>query len=182
MLNSKRFTGTRVRHLVHLTALCLCLSGSLTNLVQAQSATDLALLKSTAPDRAAKLAAAAKLEGGITLYTSIAEKDLKPLIDPFEKKYGVKVTTWRASGDSVMNRTINETRAKRYNVDLVHAGTVELEVLHREKMLQAVASPHFTELMPGSVPAHKEYATTISSMWVQAYNTGSVKTAELPKT
>jgi hypothetical protein len=56
MLNSKRFTGTRVRHLVHLTALCLCLSGSLTNLVQAQSATDLALLKSTAPDRAAKLA------------------------------------------------------------------------------------------------------------------------------
>ena len=85
MLNSKRFTGTRVRHLVHLTALCLCLSGSLTNLVQAQSATDLALLKSTAPDRAAKLAAAAKLEGGITLYTSIAEKDLKPLIDPFKK-------------------------------------------------------------------------------------------------
>jgi iron(III) transport system substrate-binding protein len=81
-----------------------------------------------------------------------------------------------------MNRTINETRAKRYNVDLVHAGTVELEVLYREKMLQAVASPHFTELMPGSVPAHKEYATTIYSMWVQAYNTGSVKAAELPKT
>ena len=182
MLNSKRFTVTPVRHLARSVALCFCLSASLASMAQAQSATDLALLKSTAPDRAAKLAAAAKLEGGITLYTSIAEKDLKPLIDPFEKKYGVKVTTWRASGDSVMNRTINETRAKRYNVDLVHAGTVELEVLYREKMLQAVASPHFTELMPGSVPAHKEYATTIYSMWVQAYNTGSVKAAELPKT
>jgi iron(III) transport system substrate-binding protein len=36
--------------------------------------------------------------------------------------------------------------------------------------------------MPGSVPAHKEYATTIYSMWVQAYNTGAVKKAELPKT
>ena len=82
MLNSKRSTVVRVRHLVHLTTLCLCL-GSLTSLVQAQSATDVALLKSTAPDRAAKLAAAAKLEGVITLYTSIAEKDLKPLIDPF---------------------------------------------------------------------------------------------------
>jgi iron(III) transport system substrate-binding protein len=59
---------------------------------------------------------------------------------------------------------------------------VELEVLHREKMLQAVASPHFADLMPGSVPAHKEYATTIYSMWVQAYNTGSVKKTDLPKT
>ena len=144
--------------------------------------TDPALLTSAAPDRSAKLAAAAKAEGALTLYTSIAERDLKPLIEPFEKKYGVKVSTWRASGDSVMNRTINETRAKRYNVDVVHAGAVELEVLHREKMLQTVASPHFSELMAGSVPAHKEYATTIYSMWVQAYNSGSIKKTELPKT
>lgn len=144
--------------------------------------TDPALLRSTAPDRSAKLAAAAKAEGTLTMYTSIAEKDLKPLIEPFEKKYGVKVNTWRASGDSVLNRTINETRAKRYNVDLVHAGAVELEVLSREKLLQQVASPHFADLMPGSVPPHKEWASTIYSMWVQAYNTGSVKKTELPKT
>ena len=77
MLNSKRSTVFRVRHFVHLMTLCLCL-GSLSGLAQAQSATDMALLKSTAPDRSAKLAAAAKLEGGITLYTSIAEKDLNP--------------------------------------------------------------------------------------------------------
>ena len=143
-------------------------------------ATDPTLLRSTAPDRAAKLIAAAKAEGSITLYTSIAEKDLKPLIEPFEKKYGIKVNTWRASGDSVMNRTISETRAKRYNVDVVHAGAVELEVLSREKMLQPTASPHFADLMPGSVPAHKEWAATIYSLWVQAYNTGSVKKTELP--
>ena len=46
---------------------------------------DANLLRSTAPDRSAKLAAAAKVEGALTLYTSIAEKDLKPLIEPFEK-------------------------------------------------------------------------------------------------
>jgi len=85
MLNSKRLTVTPVRHFARWTALCLCLSGCFSSLAQAQTSTDLTLLKSTAPDRASKLAAAAKLEGGITLYTSIAEKDLKPLIDPFEK-------------------------------------------------------------------------------------------------
>lgn len=149
-------------------------------LLAAQPA-DAGLLRSTSPDRASRLQAAARAEGSVTLYTSIAEKDLKPLLEPFEKKYGIKVNTWRASGDSVLNRTINETRAKRYNVDVVHAGAVELEVLFREKMLQPVASPHFADLMPGSVPAHKEWAATIYSLWVQAYNTSVVKKSELPQ-
>jgi len=145
-------------------------------------AIDPAVLRTASPERSAKLAAAARLEGALTLYTSIAEKDLKPLIEPFEKKYGVKVSTWRASGDSVMNRTLNETRAKRFTVDVVHAGAVELEVLHREKMLQAMGSPYFSELMDGSVPTHKEWVATLYSVWAQAYNTGTVKKSELPKT
>jgi iron(III) transport system substrate-binding protein len=142
---------------------------------------DPALLTSTAPDRAAKLQAAAKLDGSLTMYTSIAEKDLKPIIEPFEKKYGIKVVTWRASGDSVLNRTLNENRAKRYTADLVHAGAVELEALSREKVLQKVSSPHFADLMPGSVPEHREWAATIYSLWVQAYNTNAVKKADAPK-
>ena len=143
---------------------------------------DSALLNSTASDRAARLMAAAKVEGSLTMYTSIAEKDLKPIIEPFEKKYGIKVNTWRASGDSVLNRTLNENRAKRYTADRVHAGAVELEALSREKVLQPVTSPHFTDLMPGSVPAHREWASTIYSLWVQAYNTNSVKKGDAPTT
>lgn len=150
-------------------------------LLQAQSF-DPGLLNSSAPDRTAKLVAAAKIEGSLTMYTSIAEKDLKPIIEPFEKKYGIKVNTWRASGDSVLNRTLNENRAKRYTADLVHAGAVELEALYREKVLQPVTSPHFADLMPGSVPAHREWASTIYSLWVQAYNTNTVKKGDAPKT
>jgi len=176
MLNLNRFAGVNRR-----TLWLAILSFVLPVFANAQ-AFDPAVLRSTAPDRTAKLVAAARLEGALTLYTSIAERDLKPLIEPFEKKYGVKVSTWRASGDSVMNRTLNETRAKRLTVDVVHAGAVELEVLHREKMLQGVASPYFGELMEGSVPAHKEWASTLYSVWAQAYNTSTVKKSELPTT
>ena len=42
-------------------------------------------------DRMDKIAAAAKKEGTLTLYTTIAEKDLPAIIKPFEQKYGVKV-------------------------------------------------------------------------------------------
>jgi iron(III) transport system substrate-binding protein len=139
------------------------------------------VVKNPAADRTAKLMALSKAEGSsVTIYTSIAEKDLRGIFDPFEKKYGIHVNIWRASGDSCLARTITEARGHRYTVDVFHAGAVELEALHREKLLQAVASPHFSDLMPGSLPAHKEWASTLFSLWVQAYNTNVMKKADLP--
>jgi iron(III) transport system substrate-binding protein len=36
--------------------------------------------------------------------------------------------------------------------------------------------------MPGAVPKHREWAATILSVWVQAYNTQAVKKEDLPRT
>jgi hypothetical protein len=83
------------------------------------------VVKTPGPERTNRLKEFAKGEGGsLSLYTSIAERDLKIIFDPFEKKYGIKVNVWRASGDSVLARTINEARGKRYTVDVFHAGAV----------------------------------------------------------
>ncbi len=125
---------------------------------------------------------AAKKEGTLTLYTTIAEKDLPAIIKPFEDKYGIKVNVWRAGTDKVLQRAVAETRAKKYEFDAVHFGAPEMEALSREKILAPVNSPVHKDLLPGSVPAHKEWAATILSVWVQAYNTQAVKKSELPKT
>jgi len=141
------------------------------------------VVKTPSPDRTNRLKEFAKTEGGaLSLYTSIAERDLKIIFDPFEKKYGIKVNVWRASGDSVLARTITEARGKRYTVDVFHAGAVELEALSREHLLQKVASPNFADLMPGSLPEHKEWASTLLSLWVQAYNSQAFGKNDLPKT
>jgi iron(III) transport system substrate-binding protein len=132
-------------------------------------------------DRMERIVAAAKQEGELTLYTTIAERDLKTIISPFEKKYGIKVTVWRAGTDKVLQRTVQEQRAKRYTVDAVHFGAPEMEALAREKILAAVKSPVHGDLMEGSVPGHRQWASTILSVWVQAYNTNAVKKADLPK-
>jgi iron(III) transport system substrate-binding protein len=145
-------------------------------------AADSSLLTSTAPDRHEKLEAAAKKEGSLSLYTSIAQKDLQPIIEPFEKKYGIKVNVWRASGDTTLQRVIQEQRAGRYTVDVVHFGAPELEALRREKLLQPVSSPVFADLIDGAVPSHREWFSTLLSVWVQAYNTNLVKKEDLPKT
>ena len=133
-------------------------------------------------DRMQKIEAAAKKEGTLTLYTTIAEKDLPAILGPFEKKYGVKVNVWRAGTDKVLQRTVQEARAGRYDVDVVHFGSPEMEALAREKILAPVTSPVQDDLLAGSVPAHHKWAATILSVWVQAYNTNAVKKEDLPKT
>ncbi len=144
-------------------------------------AQDASLLLYEGADRGQKLLAAAQKEGSLTLYTSIAEKDLQPLIAPFEKKYGIKVRTWRAGSDKVLQRTLTETAGKRYEVDVIHISAPEMEALHLEKVLQPVNNPAFKDLLPGTVPAHREWVATLLTVFVQAYNTRQVKKEDLPK-
>ena len=145
------------------------------------TAQDASLLSYDKPDRAEKVLAAAKKEGTLTLYTSIAEKDIPPLITAFEKKYGIKVKIWRAGSDKVLQRTLTETSGKRYEVDAIHISAPELEALHLEKVLQPVSNPAFKELLPGTVPAHREWVATLLTVFVQAYNTNQLKKDDLPK-
>src|SRR2546422_8414564 len=104
-------------------------------------AQDASLLRYDGPDRGRKLIAAAQKEGSFALYTSFAEKDLPPLTAVFEKRYGVKVRVWRANSEKVVQRTLAEAAARRYEVDAVHSSALEMEELHREKILQTGAPP-----------------------------------------
>jgi iron(III) transport system substrate-binding protein len=144
-------------------------------------AQDYSILNYSGPDRTEKLLAAAKQEGGLTLYTSIAEKDMPLLKADFEKRYGIKLTVWRAGSAQVLQRSITETAAKRYTVDAIHIGAPEMEALHREQILQPVASPVFKDLIPDAVAKHREWASTMLTVWVQTYNTTKIKKSELPK-
>ena len=134
------------------------------------------------PDRLERIAAAARKEGALTLYTTIAEKDLATVVKPFEAQYGIKVTVWRAGTDKILQRTLAEATANRNEVDVIHFGSPEMEALAREKVLLAVDDPVYQELLPGSVPAHKQWAATLLSVWVQAYNTNLIQKSDLPKT
>jgi iron(III) transport system substrate-binding protein len=144
-------------------------------------AQDPSLLNYAGADRAQKIVAAAQKEGTFTLYTSIAEKDIAPLVAPFEKKYGIKVRVWRAGSDKVLQRTVTEANGRRYDVDAIHISAPEMEALHKEKILQPVSDPVFAELVPGAVPAHHEWVSTLLTVFVQAYNTNLIKKEELPK-
>jgi iron(III) transport system substrate-binding protein len=133
-------------------------------------------------DRNERLVAAAKREGSLNLYASMAEKDLRRLVAEFEKRYGIKVNVWRSGKNKVLQRAVAEARAGRFEVDVVHNPSPEMELLHRERLLQPVRSPWQDQLIPEAVAAHREWAGPRVYIFVQAYNTQKVKPGELPKT
>ena len=132
--------------------------------------------------RPARLAANAKREGSLSLYASMAEKDLIRLVSEFERRYGIKVKVWRSGKNNVLRRAVTEARAGRFEVDVVHNPSPEMELLHREGLLQEVRSPYARELIPEAVAPHREWAGPRVYIFVQAYNTNRVAPEELPKT
>src|SRR5438105_2806923 len=68
-------------------------------------------------DREQRLVAAAKREGGLTLYSTMTPEDAGPLLAGFEKKYGVKVTMWRGLNQKLVQRAVAEARAGKPAAD-----------------------------------------------------------------
>jgi iron(III) transport system substrate-binding protein len=98
----------------------------------------------------------------------------------FEKRTGVKLRMWRAASEKIVQRTLAEAKAGRFEADVIECGAVALEILHREGLLQAVSSPHHADLIPAAVPAHREWVGARMNVFVHAYNTRLVKKEELP--
>ena len=118
----------------------------------------------------------------VNVYSSMAEKDLRQLVGEFERRHGVKVNLWRSGKNRILQRVISEARAGRYEVDVIHNPSPEMEALHGEKLLTAVDSPLHANLIPQAVARHREWAGPRVYIFVQAYNTRLVSKAELPKT
>jgi iron(III) transport system substrate-binding protein len=141
----------------------------------------LAQVQYEGPDREQVLAQGAKKEGEVMLYTSLVPEDLTALAAAFDKKYGVKLKTWRANSEKVLQRAVTEARAGRNDADLVETNGPQLESLYREKGLQPLRSPHLKDLMPQARTQHGHWVGTRINMFVQSYNTNLVKKDELPK-
>jgi len=117
----------------------------------------------------------------VNLYSSMADKDLRTLVAEFERKSGIKVNVWRSGKNRVLQRVISEARAGRYEVDVVHNPSPEMEALHREKLLKPIDSPLHKQLIPQAVAPHREWAVPRVYIFVQAYNTKAVPKGDVPK-
>ncbi len=106
----------------------------------------------TGPDRTGRLAAAAKNEGELLLYSSLTQEDQLRLAADFKRRYGVTVKSWRGSQANILQRVMSESRGGRFEVDVMETNA-----------------------------PHGEWAPDRLNLLVYAYNTNAVKPADVPK-
>jgi iron(III) transport system substrate-binding protein len=133
------------------------------------------------PNRTAKLVEGAKREGALAVYSSATTEDMAVLAAAFEKRYGVKVRTWRASSENIVQRAVVEARGNRFDADVIETGALAMEAMQREKLFQEVKTSALAELLPAAVLPHREWIGTRFNVFAAAYNTGLIKRDELPQ-
>src|SRR5262245_18130699 len=154
-------------------AVCLAaLSCATTAAAQAPGADNSAIYAYKGAVRLERLAAKAREEGTLTLYTSMATTESGPLGQAFEKKYGVKVQTWRALSENVLQRALTEARGGRRSLDVVETNAPEIEALARQDVVVAFDSPYLADLPPWAIPPHRRWFSDRANLWVTGYNTG----------
>ena len=140
------------------------------------------ILNYQGPDREKRLIERAKQEGALTIYTSLAPTEAQPLVEAFEKKYGIKVELWRAISERVVQRAVSEAKAGRHTADVIATNGPEMEVTGpREDPDDRISRRTPPTCLPPSIPKHRLWMPDRLQIFVVGYNTNLVKREELPK-
>jgi iron(III) transport system substrate-binding protein len=126
---------------------------------------------------------AAKAEGTVVLYGTMSAPDLARLVQAFEKRYpSIKVQSFRANSERVLNRVMTEARTGSYFADVVNLDGINGWVLKDKGLLQSHKSAE-TEAFPeqfrdpeGFLPCCVYVVTNVIG-----YNTSLVGRKEAPR-
>jgi iron(III) transport system substrate-binding protein len=128
--------------------------------------------------------AAAKKEGTVVWYTSLALPSAEKVAKLFEAAYpGIKVDVHRTGSQRVLQRLMQELQAGIKNADVVHTSDAGHFVLLKSKQLLARHTPPGTEKFPAGFKDRDGYYYGLrATVNVIAYNTKTVTAADAPKT
>jgi iron(III) transport system substrate-binding protein len=131
-----------------------------------------------------KLVEAARKEGKVVWYTSLALPTAEKVAKQFEAAYpGVKVEVNRTGSERILQRVMQELQANIKNVDVIHTSDAGHFVLLKDKKLLAKYTPAGVEKFPaGFKDADGYYYGLRATVNAIAYNTKIVPAAEAPKT
>jgi iron(III) transport system substrate-binding protein len=117
------------------------------------------------------VAAAARAEGSLTVYSSMNEQEGLPLWKMFEDATGVKVNYVRSSDSIILSRIAIESRARQRSWDV--AVTTTVNRLPNDALLQF--DP------PEARDPNRRWYGVYANYNTPAYNTNLVRKSELPK-
>jgi iron(III) transport system substrate-binding protein len=121
----------------------------------------------------------AKQEGTLSLYTSLTEELVKPVQEAFQQQTGVKMQVFRASSETVLQRTLQEVSANRVGNDAVETNFGEMGALSQQGVLADYRGAAYA-----SVPQSGRFKGWLAdrlNIMLPAWNTRLIKPGEEPK-
>jgi iron(III) transport system substrate-binding protein len=142
------------------------------------------VLLQTCPARGqnASLIEEAKKEGGkVIAYGSLESEAFDAVKAAFQKKTGLELDYWRASGTKVMDRAVSEYRAGKAAYDVLLLNNNVARIIVKEGMLTKYDSPSATEFAKNIVDPvlGPSYRSVIIGL---VYDKSAIKAADTPKT
>jgi iron(III) transport system substrate-binding protein len=127
---------------------------------------------------------AAKKEGKVVWYTSLAVPSTEKIAKLFEAAYpGIKVEAHRTGSQRVLQRLMQEMQANIKNADVVHTSDAGHFVLLKEKQLLEKYTPAGVEKFPAGFKDAGGYHYGLrATLSVIAYNGKQVQAGEAPRT
>jgi iron(III) transport system substrate-binding protein len=127
----------------------------------------------------AALIAAAKREGGVTLYGSMSQLQMTMVANRFEAEYGIPVQTLRGDNGPIIARFMTELRAGQPRADVIDLPGFNTREFLRQGVLDRFRPPEAAFLMPGTVDPDGYWVSAFFNTEVIAYNPKVVKTLGL---
>lgn len=119
-------------------------------------------------------------EGGeLSLYTSLATDRLPVVLEPFEEAFDIDVAVYRANGETVVPRLLEEADAGFRGADVVRINGLAMANLNDAGLLVDYASEHERDLLAGSVG--DGWTSDSFSTFVVSWNTELVPESERPR-
>ncbi len=129
----------------------------------------------------AALIEAAKKEGSLTWYTTQLIDQLgRPMMQAFEKKYGVKVNAVRADSYIVAQRLTTEAQTGKMMADVFDGNSITL-ALKRQNIIMKWQPDHASRLPKHFVDPDGYWTAASSSVITLGYNNKLVPTGTQPK-
>jgi iron(III) transport system substrate-binding protein len=130
----------------------------------------------TGAAREQALLAQAKNEGPLSVYSGF--NDERSMADAFTKKYGIPVEVYNANSESVLQRVLQESAARKPQNDVLVNPAADMQAAQNEGVLGTYSSEYRDAI---SAKGKGERWTGVRRLaFVAGWNTGKVKASEVP--
>jgi iron(III) transport system substrate-binding protein len=127
----------------------------------------------------AKAVELAKEEGSVEVYTSLTDDVADAVSKAFQKQFGIKISMFRGNSETILQRILQESQARKLGADAVESDFLEMSSLDSQKTLAAYTGPGLARVAASSRFAH--WTADRFNVFLPAWNTDLVKPADVPR-